>query len=192
MVTTRELLTIADFEAFLDTQGEGPHRYELINGEIVSVGSNNFASMIAGKVFLYIGMYLLNNNIGQITGEAGSYVINGNVYTPDVAYISYERLPEFARQGFAQEPPNLAVEVVSDPANSAEERRLRRKVITYLLAGTVVWVVDPFAQLVEVYEPNQPLRVLRRDDTLTVEAVLPGFALPLSNIFPQGETGEGA
>jgi Uma2 family endonuclease len=48
-----------------------------------------------------------------------------------------------------------------------------------------VWVVDPQRRVVEVYQPNQPIRVLRTEDTLTGDPVLPDFQLPLSELFAE-------
>ncbi len=47
-------------------------------------------------------------------------------------------------------------------------------------------MVDPFGRTVEVYAPGQPGLVLDETGTLTLETVLPGFALPVQDIFPAG------
>jgi Uma2 family endonuclease len=46
-------------------------------------------------------------------------------------------------------------------------------------------VVDPQRRVVEVYQSNQPLRLLREGDTLTGEPVLPNFQLPISELFAE-------
>lgn len=68
------------------------------------------------------------------------------------------------------------------PSDSYSE--LRDKVDEWLQAGVqVVWVVDPQRRVVEVFQPDQPLRVLREGDTLTAEPLLPGFTINISELF---------
>jgi Uma2 family endonuclease len=55
----------------------------------------------------------------------------------------------------------------------------------YLAAGTeLVWIIDPDAGTVAVYTDPQTPTVLTEADTLTGGSVLPGFALPLTELFP--------
>ena len=58
----------------------------------------------------------------------------------------------------------------------------------WLSAGVlVVWVVDPQRRVVEVFQAGKPLQVLREGDVLTAEEVLPGFRLPIQEIFAEIE-----
>jgi Uma2 family endonuclease len=60
------------------------------------------------------------------------------------------------------------------------------KVMTYLEYGVrLVWVVDPPRQTVSVYHADRPgsALLLHIGDTLDGEDVLPGFQLPLSQVF---------
>lgn len=148
---------------------------------MIEVPSNLYSSKIAARILTRIGMYLLDHDIGHLTGEAGGYQVSGERYAPDVAFISRARQPELAAEGYNPTPPDLAVEVVS-PSDPAP--KLTLKVANYLAAGTVVWVVYPATQTVEVYAPGQPGRTLTIKDTLDGGAILPGFSLPVSAIFP--------
>jgi Uma2 family endonuclease len=60
------------------------------------------------------------------------------------------------------------------------------KVREYFQAGVrLVWVFYPRHQLVHVYESLIAVRGLTRTDTLTCDPVLPGFRLPLTELFPE-------
>ena len=53
---------------------------------------------------------------------------------------------------------------------------LRRRVTDFLRAGvSLVWVVDPEAETLTVYQPDKAPRVLTVDEEVTGEDVLPGF-----------------
>lgn len=178
-MTVRASVSLAEFETFL---ASADRIVELIDGEIVEVPSNPFVSKIAGWILTAINIFLRENDIGHATGEGGGYLVNGHVYAPDVAFISYARQPELARTGYNPNPPDLAVEVISDPGSSQEQATLRRKIVNYLAVGTVVWVVDADAQTIEVY--NGAAQVYGLDDVISGGAVLPGFSLPLREVFP--------
>lgn len=182
----KQQITLAEFEALIAQPENQSRTFEFIGGEIIEVPSNPFVSMIAARIITYIGMFLLKHDLGHVTGEAGGYMVNGERYAPDVAFISYAVQPELVQQGYNPHPPELAVEVISDMTNTEEQTVLRRKLVNYLAAGVLVWVVNPFDRFVEVYTPGQEwsVRVLRADDTLDGGAVLPGFTLTIGAIFP--------
>ncbi len=84
-----------------------------------------------------------------------------------------------------QVSPNLALEVVS-PTTLAVE--VLRKVRDYFCTGTErVWVVYPDEEQVYVYSSPTSLRVLDLTGELNGEGVLPGFRLPLAELFADGQ-----
>ncbi len=144
-----------------------------------------------GRLALWMGAQLMNYQahiqryLGEVVTETG-FVIRypdgrASVRAPDVAFIRKERLPEPYPNAFLEIAPDLAIEIVS-PNDSYSE--VRDKVDELLQAGTaVVWVIDPQGRRVEVYQPNQPIQVLHEGDTLSCEALLPGFSLPVTVLF---------
>lgn len=184
VVQAKQRASLADFEAFIALPENANRLFEFIGGEIIEVPSNPFVSKIAAKISGELYVYLKSNDIGHLTGEAGGYMVNGERYAPDVAFIRYERQPELAEQGYNPNPPDLAVEVISSPGSPEEGRNLRIKVSHYLAAGVTVWVVDPQLRRVEVHQPGQPAQDLDVKDPLTAEGILPGFELPVKDIFP--------
>lgn len=179
----RQKATLEEFESFVEHPENSEAIFEFINGEIVEVPFNAFASKIAAKILTFIGMFLLEHDIGHVTGADGGYMVNGDRYAPDVAYISYERQPELAKKGYNSNPPELAVEVISDKNNTEEHRILRLKLSNYLAAGVVVWIVDPEDQVIEVHTPGKASQEIDEEGILTAEDILPGFKLPVKNIF---------
>ena len=184
MAIQPQVMTASDFDAFTLLPENSERLFEFIAGEIVEVPSNPYSSMVGAKILFHIMRFVTENKVaGYVTGEAGGYVVSGERYAPDVAFISAARQPELPYEGYNPNAPDLAVEVVS-PSDS--EKRLRIKLANYLAAGTTVWVVYPQNKEVEVYAPGQPARILTEQQTLDGGAALPGFQLPLTGIFQSG------
>ncbi len=84
-------------------------------------------------------------------------------------------------RGYAALAPDLLAEILSPDDAPAE---VLAKVADWLAAGTrLVWLVDPQRLEVRVYRRDGSLSVLRENDSLDGEDVLPGFACPLMQVF---------
>ena len=89
--------------------------------------------------------------------------------------------PDGVPQAFWQLPPDLAVEVVS-PNDRPQE--IADKVDLYLTHGVpLVWVAYPRSRQVVVHRPGQEPLILSEGDTLDGGDVLPGFQLPVAEVF---------
>ena len=81
--------------------------------------------------------------------------------------------------------PDLAVEVISK-SNSADDVVV--KIDDYFQAGVrQVWVVYPVTSKVHVYGSPTQVKMLQMGDELQGDPLIPGFRLPLSELF--GEAG---
>ena len=185
VVQLRQRVTLDEFEAFIAYPENAEKLFEFISGEIIEVPSNPYVSKIAMLIGATILFYLRENDIGHVTGEAGGYMVGGERYAPDMAFISYDRQPELAGQGYNPTPPELAVEVVSNGSNAEEQRRLRFKLSSYLAVGVIVWVVNTEEHLVEVHQTGHAPQELGEGDILKAEAILPEFKLAVKDIFPK-------
>ena|SRR5688572_16403257 len=130
--------TVEEFEAFVNLPENVDKNFEFIGGEIFEVPSNPYTSFIGSIILTALMNFVLSRKLGYVTGEAGGYMVYGERYAPDVAFISKERQPKLARSGYNPNPPDLAVEVISPNDN---QRQTMIKVANYLSVGTVVWVV---------------------------------------------------
>ncbi len=181
-MAARERLTAAEFDHIASLPENREKRLEYVGGEIVEVVSNNYSSEVAATVLTVVSVHVRRNKLGRVTGADGGYIVSGERYIPDVAYISLVRQPQPSHEAYNPNPPDLAVEVLSptdDPAN------LRIKVVNYLRAGTTVWVVDPIRKQIEVYVPGEAPQTLTAADTLKGDPALPGFAVPVHDLFPE-------
>ncbi len=182
MLTHKRLATAEEFEAFVAQTENTDRLYELVGGEIVEVPSNPFSSQIAAYIIAALVAHVKGKGLGHVTGEAGGYMVSGERYAPDVAFISKTRQAELVHEGYNPLAPDFAVEVVSP---HDVEKLLRIKVANYLAAGTLVWVVYPQSKEVEVYAPGQPVKIVGVNGTLDGGGALPEFKLAVRDIFPE-------
>jgi Uma2 family endonuclease len=182
MVIQTRRYTVEEFDEWVMRPENADHDYEYIGGEIVEVVSNNESSEIAAKFVWLISNVVIPNKLGRVTGADGGYIIGDQRYLPDVAYISAGRQPEPCREAYNPNAPDLAVEVIS-PTDSPSDLAL--KVSNYNLAGVTVWVADPAKKIINIHPPAKSPNTLTVKDTLTGGDILPGFAVPVRDIFPE-------
>ena len=176
-------MTVSEFDHWVLLPENSDTSYEYIGEEIVEEVSNNYASLVALEIGFLIKLYLKQHKMrGYVTGADGGYVVAGERYIPDVAYISAERQSEPSHDAYNPNAPDLAVEVVS-PTDS--ERNLAIKVANYLVAGTVIWVVYPDRREVNIFVPQQAVKQLGANDVLDGSGIFPEFNLKVSDIFPE-------
>lgn len=182
--TVAKVWTEADFMALPD---DG-NNYELVNGALV-VGN---AGMEHGNLGIFLGgaleMYARPRKLGVVCDSStGFRMQSGNVRSPDVSFVSRERLQGLKRlpKGFFQGAPDLAVEILS-PGNTVEE--IHTKIVEYFENGAqLVWVINPDEQYVLIYHEPKPDQFLRVGDNLDGEAVVAGFSLALADLFTEWE-----
>lgn len=160
-------------------------RVELVAGSIVRQPPPGSAH---GGVSLAVGSilrgFVRENGLGRAFGESG-YVLASDpdtVRAPDASYVSEERLAAAGWRGpYRVGAPDLAVEVAS-PRDS--ESDLAAKAGEYLAAGgRAVWVLEPERRTVTVHRPGREPVHLGPNDALDGEPVLPGFHVPVAELF---------
>jgi len=170
----------------IEINGRGDTLCELVDGLLVEKGLGYTESDLALALAGFLRAFIIPRNLGLLSGESGMMrLFPGLVRMPDLGFASWDRIPGRRRPtgaiaGFA---PDLAIEVLSLSNTKKEMARKRRE---YFKAGVrLVWEVDPRARTVAVHEaPDQPT-ILEVGQTLDGGQVLPGFALPLADLFAE-------
>ncbi|MBO9308510.1 MAG: Uma2 family endonuclease [Chloroflexi bacterium] len=189
-MSVREKLSVSDFEAFLKLPENADRRFELHNGAIREMSpSSELPTVIAMRLAILLGSHVYAARLGVLTGaDAGFALTPRDVLSPDVAFIRAERLSGIRRRGFFQIPPDLAIEVVS-PSDSIPA--LQRKAARYLALGVrEVWIIYPDDQTADIYRAGSApdrleVQQIASDGALESD-LLPGFRLPLSQLFALG------
>ena len=166
---------------------EPDRHYEVVDGEVVENEPMGIRqAFVISRLDQRIGRFADDRGLGRTAVEALFRLDpEGRLKRrPDLAFVSHERWPIDREDpdGAAMElAPDLAVEVVS-PTNSADE--IMRKLHEYLDAGVrLVWVIYPAWRLIYVYHSADSVRILTEAGTLDGGDVLPGFRVPLSELF---------
>lgn len=174
------VMTIEEFERL----SYEPGRTELVRGRVVREPPAGFEhGRLAGRILIRLGEHVRVHDLGDVLATDTGFILAHDpptVRAPDAAFVSKARRPAPA-PGFGRLAPDLAVEVVS-PSDTVE--RSHGRILDYLEAGTrEVWLVDPVHRTVTVYRPRSEVQLLRIEDALEGGEVLPGFRLPLSDLF---------
>lgn len=183
---TRQKYTIDDLLLMPD---DGK-RYELINGEIIEVGTSNerHSTLGAWLVFMLMTHVRATKLGGRVKGPDGTYRLNeDNIKVPDVSYLtpaSAAKLP----QGTVYCPfaPDFVIEVKS-PRDSAPH--MQRQAELYISNGTqLVWTVDPINVTVTVYSASGDTAI-EYSGAAVVDAsdVVPGFKIDLTEMAAEVE-----
>jgi len=159
---------------------------ELVDGVLVEKAMGFRESFLACALIEILRGFVRQRNLGLVTGEAGMMrLMAGLVRIPDVAFISWFRLPNrrVPTEPIPDLAPDLAVEVLSVGNTPGEMARKRQD---YFRSGVqVVWQVDPNTRTVEVFTAPEQSTLLHEMQTLDGGTVLPGFALPLHELFAE-------
>ena len=164
----------------------GEKTWELWDGVVQEIsGAGGLASWVGGAAGVFLSLFARTANLGLVTAATGGYIFARDpdtVVSPDAGFIRWQRLPGgVVPKGFAPVPPDLAVEVISPthpPGHPAA------KLVHYRRAGVpLVWWVDPDRRTVAVYRHGELIADLGEGDVLNGGEVMPGFALPVAEIF---------
>ena len=188
MATRERTYTVDDVWRMTCAAENEFNRYILIDGELtVSMSPGYMHARIASEIARLIGNFAVENDLGAVTVEGGHYPPDDRrtLLLPDVAYLRKERAPKPDWEPFAPVMPDLAVEIIS-PSQSMTEAR--RKANVYLRHGTaMVWLVQPREKTAETWtiagDGTQETETIDLDGALNGGTVLPGFNLPLRELF---------
>jgi Uma2 family endonuclease len=178
--------TVWTDEAFMAMSRDG-HGYELVDGELIDTGNSGMehggiGSLLGGLLAIYVRQ----QKLGTVCDSSTAFTLkSGNKRSPDVSFVSKERLKGLKRppRGFFQGSPDLAVEILS-PNNTVEE--IHEKIVEYFENDTrLVWVIHPDEKYVLVYHSPEPDRFLRPQDGLEGEAIVPGFSMSVAELFEE-------
>jgi Uma2 family endonuclease len=157
---------------------------ELVDGTLVEKPVGWEESAIAILIARFLGNFVQPRKLGTVLGSDGMLrLVPGLMRAPDVSFIARGRLKRYKKGGerYPSIGADLAVEVYSKSNTKAE---IGRKLKEYFAAGTrLAWIVDPKTETVRVHRSPEEFVVLKVGDVLDGGDVLPGFQVPVQELF---------
>ncbi|HEX8599457.1 MAG TPA: Uma2 family endonuclease [Chloroflexia bacterium] len=163
---------------------------EIVDGQLVLIPPTgmlpNFA---AGAIFIHLSEYARRTKSGHAVTDNAAFIVNlphRKSFSPCAAFFT----GHLDGMKFFDGAPLFAAEVRSeDDYGPAAERKITRKIADYFAAGTqVVWDLDLLSDdVVRSYwadEPDNPT-IYRRGQTAEAEPALPGWSMPVDDLFPE-------
>lgn len=181
-MNTMVKLTAEDYEILPET---GP-RYQLIEGDLyMSPAPNRLHQQISANL-----QYILTHWVRTHPGSGKIYdapfdlfLDNENVFQPDLLFLRPEKFHLLTKKG-CEGPPDVIVEILS-PRTRQVDLVPKKKV--YAAKGvTELWIVDPPARTVSVYElqksAGEPREIV--SETGALESVFfPGLVINGAEVF---------
>jgi Uma2 family endonuclease len=136
---------------------------------------------LAARLTWRLAQFAEESGLGEVyTAETGFLLApdRGGVHIPVLSFIRRERLDGEMVKGFRIGAPDLVAEIRTASASPVEKAR------AWLAAGTrAVLVLDPAARTVTLYQGRAARKVFGADEVLTIPDVVPGWELPVRNLF---------
>ena len=175
-------LTLKDLD---ELQAQHPdYQMELVDGEIIVMSPSGLESdEVAAEIVAQLRNWVRPRKLGRVTASSGGFRLPneaGDVRAPDASFILAQRLPR-PTENYGELVPDLMFEVKS---KSDSLTKLRQKIQQFLELGTKVGVlVDPRTRTMEVHRFSCDKVVLRDGDILQVPELLPGWELPVVEVW---------
>ncbi|HEY7035985.1 MAG TPA: Uma2 family endonuclease [Thermomicrobiales bacterium] len=183
MVATAEkkLLTADD----VWNMGADAH-VELVRGELREMAAaGGVHGLVGGRLAGHLAVYGHHGREGEVFTSETGFVIEKSPTTllvPDLVYVKVEHLPDgVAPVTYFETPPDALLETLSPSQRFGE---LVEKVGLYLKFGVpLVWAAIPVDKTFVAFYAGGQIRVFRSGDVLDGGDVLPGFRVPVDDLF---------
>ena len=159
--------------------------FQLINYDLImSPSPNPFHQAIAARLIHIILTFLeANNNNDYVASDVDVKFDDGNVFRPDIVFISETRKKEILTDRIIG-APDMVMEILS-PSNAYYD--LRHKKDLYEKFGVNEYIIiDPFAETAELYVLTNGVYILHQkvQKTESLQSILlPGLTFDLNKIF---------
>src|SRR5712692_3279861 len=171
------------------------YQIELRQGKLIIMSPSDSASgEIGARISALLGTWIYNYNLGRVLdASTGFRLPNGDLLSPDVSFVSRERLKQNPRT-YLSVVPELIVEIKS---SHDRLRELEEKIALFLRQGVQVGIlIDPDTHNVSIYRSGElsknadsggslpPVTTLRDGETLSIPDLFPGWEIAITSLWP--------
>jgi len=168
---------------------------ELREGKLIIMGpSDSVSGEVGARFSMLLSTWVYAYNLGRILDSSTGFRLpNGDLLSPDVSYVSRERLKQNPRT-YLSVVPELIVEIKS---SRDRLRELEEKIALFLDQGVQVGLlIDPDTHTVRVYrasglskdaESGETISqgtTLHDGDSLSIPDLFPGWEIPITSLWP--------
>ena len=179
------IATLLEDPPDLAVEAEPDFLYEVVDDEIKEIIVGALEADLANELHDIISAYARPRKLGRAFTEVlfrfGESLPQRR---PDVAFVSAHRWSHGKRYRTGNAlavVPDLAVEVLS-PTEFVID--VGSKIDEYFSAGIrQVWIVWPERRQIYVFKSKRAIDVFEYSDTLSGDDIIPGFTMPLSDLF---------
>jgi Uma2 family endonuclease len=153
-----------------------------VKGELVimspvgGVSGNREADLITD-----LNLWNRQTQLGRVFSSSTIFRLpEGGDRSPDAAWVANERWESLTPEEQEKFPPICPDFVIELHSRTDSLSQLQEKMQEYLNSGLRLgWLINPQAQQVEIYRPNQTVEIVQLPVSLSGEDTLPGFVLNL-------------
>jgi len=166
---------------------DGLSGYELVDGRLVpvmppSLRHAELVALMTGALLNHVRSHKLP---GKVFTDAGFVLALSRdperMRQPDVIYVEKRKLAGHDPERIFRGIPDLAVEI---DLTGGKKPGGQQRIVDYVEAGVrLVWAIDPHSRTAMVYHPDGSARLVRPDEALDGEDVVPGLRLELRELF---------
>ncbi len=180
---TRHLGEVLTVEQFRRLPGTKP-ALEFVGGRVIQkMSPKTTHSVIQFRLGLRLHEHVKPNNLGELFPELRC-TFGGESIVPDIAFFRSDRVPVDDRGHYIDDvtyAPDLSIEILS---RGQTIREMSKKLTRAVRKGVrLAWLIQPRRERAFVFQADTPIQVLERGAVLSGGEVVPGFSLPLDEIF---------
>ena len=160
--------------------------YELVDGTLVEKSMGHKESAVGLALGAILWNFLQEHDLGYCTGADDLVRVMPKVVRgPDVAFVSWDDSPGAVLCPDADQHESRSEPRSGDSQPQSNTRKeMQIKLKEYFLGGVkLVWIIDPEKRTAEAYTAPDKVTAILANGTLDGGGVLPGFTLPLTNLF---------
>ena len=168
---------------------------ELREGKLIIMSpSDSVSGEVGARFSMLLSTWVYTHNLGRILDSSTGFRLpNGDLLSPDVSFVSRERLKHNPRT-YLSVIPELIVEI---KLSRDRLRELEEKIALFLDQGVQVGLlIDPDTHTVRVYrasglskdaESGETISqgtTLHDGDSLSIPDLFPGWEIPITSLWP--------
>lgn len=176
--------TATESDLLASERRRGRRWCELVDGTLVEKFGTFLGAVLVGELIGRLGNWVHEYDGGVLlNGLCPIRLKPGLIRRPSLSYTPWDHFPgvELPGEEIGSYPPVFVAEL-ANRWNTVPE--LERKAHEYVAAGAkLVWVIDTQTRTAKIYTSTKRAKELDSAGTLDGGKVLPGFKLPLTELF---------